>query len=332
MPAMTVMKGRGTGALSSTSDEPTTIADTTIPIRTLSPTWSSIVSIRRKSSLIRSISTGPWLNRRAASLIAPGQGDRIHRRVAKPPDCIDRLVDREQLAPNRIAQVRLNPLGEPEAGVEGAPEIDLHHQDHDHAHQGRRKPYPVLREQVGAISEQAPGVELAKREVSVLRHEQVEFVLEAIGLFRRDGDADGVQAVHDRVHVPIDGTRQEPDERPPLLGPEHTHDPEVEEDEIALRGDQQVARLRVGVKEPVLEDLAYVGGQSVLGHLSPGDAEPAERLPVIGTDSVDSSPSPGCEGPRGASRLSGRGRPRCCACSRGDGQRSGRHRRSRVRA
>ena len=166
-------------------------------------------------------------------------------------------------------------------------EIDHHHQDHQHPHQGGGEPEPVGPEEVGAVPDQAAKVELSDREVPVLGHEQVDLVLEMFEPIRRHLDPESAERAHDRVDVPLDEAHQQAHERASLLRPQHAHDPEVEEGQLSLRGDEQVARVGVAVKEPVVEDLLHVRLKPDLGHLPARHPEPPDRVPVVRANAVD---------------------------------------------
>ncbi|CAA9316599.1 MAG: hypothetical protein AVDCRST_MAG11-1804, partial [uncultured Gemmatimonadaceae bacterium] len=132
---------------------------------------------------------------------------------------------------------------------------------------------------------------LLPRQVGVgERHERADEGVDRLATGAGDDEAQREEAVHHAVRVPADGGVHGVHEPPPGLERHAHHHPEVEQHEPAVGGDEQVARVRVGVEQPVDEHHLHVhlhhlphdarGGHAPLARplLQRVDAPPLDEL------------------------------------------------------
>ena len=117
-------------------------------------------------------------------------------------------------------------------------------------------------------------------------HHDVEVVPERFPIRFRDHDAKSFERPQHQFDIIVHKGKEEVDEVLAFFRAENADYPEIEEDDVPSSGDQQVARVGVTVKEPVLEDHLEVrvespGPRSRAGcDPSPGSTRDRQSVPL----------------------------------------------------
>ncbi len=170
----------------------------------------------------------------------------------------------QQLVPNDVSGVLADGLVRVEARIEDAGhlvEVEERLADHGHLDRGtqtRRRGGP------GQLSHHHPGLQLSHGGGLVARHQRGDLSLVLVEIEVRSPISHGHEHVGRHGSLALAHGSEESDE-PVLQLRCHPYDhPEVDQSQAAVRRQEHVARVGVGVDEAVHEDLVEVGPEELL--------------------------------------------------------------------
>ena len=118
-------------------------------------------------------------------------------------------------------------------------------------------------------------------------HHDVQVVPERLAVLFRNHDPEPLKRPQHQLDVVVHERKEEVDEVLPFLRPQDADNPEIQKDDVAFFGHEQVARVGVTMEEPVLKNHLQVGMEPPHANLVRVKAHLHHSFGIIDPDSLD---------------------------------------------